>query len=106
MMKCRLEIRCLRSLGLLLLLLLLSAACSRDVEGGATQDLAACALECVATATPEEIGGVGDEEPNEEKKQIILTGDNYWIGMVDNTANQRLTKNIEQYCLALADHAG
>lgn len=69
------------------------AACTYAGTSAAEQDLAiACATACL--------------DERDDSKNVIKKGDNYWIGMTDNKANQQLVDWMEQYCQALDDKAG
>jgi hypothetical protein len=67
-----------------------------DGDGGADRDLLArCAVEACA-----------DQTLRDDRKNIIKTGENYWIGMVENDANKALADWMEKYCQALKMKAG
>lgn len=62
---------------------------------------------CKAEACIEEIETENVADPETlNAGNIIKTGDNYWIGMTDNAANQTLAGWLEKYCGALNDKAG
>jgi hypothetical protein len=94
-------VRFLGKASLLALLAGVAAACLTEVSHSEAEDeaLAVCRAE---VCLEDQISLAGTYNVN----NIVSTGDNWWIGMTNNTGNQTLVEWLEKYCAALGMQAG